>query len=125
MPDKANDKSKVTGFRILPNAENPEELLKLKLIRPKKVAAGIAAVLSSVKHMRNELARFARDYQAQGIAVVGFGYVMVGAALLLRTDPTCAPGGWAVGGVFGIGHLATALVLWRGVEPEGEGDTSG
>jgi hypothetical protein len=66
-----------------------------------------------------------RPHLPQGIAVVGFGYVMVGAALLLRTDPTCAPGGWAVGGVFGIGHLATALVLWRGVEPEGEGDTSG
>src|SRR5688572_2683339 len=47
--------SNESGSKNLPNAENPEELLKLKLIRPKKVAAGIPAVLSSVRHMRNEM----------------------------------------------------------------------
>jgi hypothetical protein len=63
----------------------------------------------------------ARPHLPRAIGVVGFGYVVVGAALLLQTDPGNPPSGWAVGGVFGIGHLATALVLWRGVEPEGEG----
>ena len=53
--DSAGDKTKVPGRRHLPNAENPEELSKLRLILPKKVAAGIPAVLSSVKHMRNEM----------------------------------------------------------------------
>jgi hypothetical protein len=51
-----------------------------------------------------------------GVWSVGTGYVAVGAAILLRTDPSSGPSGWAVGGVFGAGHLATALVLWRDAE---------
>ena len=39
----------------LPNAENPEELLKLKLTKPKIVAAGITAVISSAKHVFGEM----------------------------------------------------------------------
>lgn len=39
----------------LPNAENPEELLNLKLTKPKIVAAGIPAVLSSAKHVFGEM----------------------------------------------------------------------
>ena len=38
-----------------PNAENPEELLQLKLTKPKEVAAGIPAVISSAKHMFSEM----------------------------------------------------------------------
>ena len=62
-PEKGNDQSKVTGSKILPNAENPEELLKLKLTRPTKVAAGVPAVLSSVRHMRDAMP-FARGLKA-------------------------------------------------------------
>jgi hypothetical protein len=55
-----------------------------------------------------------------GIGLIGFGYVAVGAALLLKTDPAVEPSPWAVGGVFGVGHLATAIVLWHGLEGEEE-----
>jgi hypothetical protein len=54
----------------------------------------------------------ARPYLPRGIGLVGLGYVLAGGALLAR--PAADPGqwGWAVGGVFGPGHLATAFVLW-------------
>jgi molybdopterin-dependent oxidoreductase alpha subunit len=39
----------------IPNAENPEEFLGLKLGKPKLVAAGIPAVLSSAKHVFGEM----------------------------------------------------------------------
>jgi molybdopterin-dependent oxidoreductase alpha subunit len=38
-----------------PNAENPEELLKLKLSKTGKVAAGIPAIVSSIKHVFGEM----------------------------------------------------------------------
>ena len=38
-----------------PNPENPEELLKLKLSKTGKAAAGIPAVISSVKHVFGEM----------------------------------------------------------------------
>jgi len=39
----------------LPNAENPESLLDLKLGKPKTVAAGMTAVVSSAKHVFGEM----------------------------------------------------------------------
>jgi molybdopterin-dependent oxidoreductase alpha subunit len=39
----------------IPNAENPEEFTGLKLTKPKVIAAGIPAVLSSAKHMFSEM----------------------------------------------------------------------
>lgn len=38
-----------------PNPENPEEFLHLKLTKPKVVAAGIPAVISSAQHILNEM----------------------------------------------------------------------
>ena len=38
-----------------PNPENPETFLKLRLARPKTVAAGMTAVLSSAKHVFGEM----------------------------------------------------------------------
>ena len=38
-----------------PNAENPEEFLDLKLTKPKVVAAGMTAVVSSAKHVFGEM----------------------------------------------------------------------
>jgi molybdopterin-dependent oxidoreductase alpha subunit len=38
-----------------PNAENPEQFENLKLTKPKDVAAGIPAVISSVKHVFGEM----------------------------------------------------------------------
>jgi molybdopterin-dependent oxidoreductase alpha subunit len=40
---------------IVPNAENPETFTGLKLTHPKEVAAGIPAVISSVKHVFGEM----------------------------------------------------------------------
>ena len=53
----------------------------------------------------------ARPHLPAGVWWVGGGYVAAGAALLIAADPAAGPSGWAVGGVFGVGHLATAAVL--------------
>ncbi|MBX9627181.1 MAG: hypothetical protein K2X82_25485 [Gemmataceae bacterium] len=54
----------------------------------------------------------ARPYLPRGVGKVGLGYVAAGGLLLARTPADAVPPGWAVGGVFGVGHLLTALVLW-------------
>jgi molybdopterin-dependent oxidoreductase alpha subunit len=48
---------------IEPNAENPEEFLKLKLTKPKVMAAGIPAVISSARHVFGEMG-LARGFKA-------------------------------------------------------------
>jgi hypothetical protein len=53
----------------------------------------------------------ARPHLPAGVWAVGVGYVAAGAALLCAADAAAGPSGWAVGGVFGVGHLATAAVL--------------
>ncbi len=53
----------------------------------------------------------ARPHLPAAVWAVGVGYVIAGAALLLTADPAAEPSGWAVGGVFGVGHLATAVAL--------------
>jgi hypothetical protein len=62
----------------------------------------------------------ARPHLPSAIWLVGLGYAAVGVVLLLRASATADPTPWSVGGVFGIGHLATAAILWR--EVEGESD---
>jgi len=63
----------------------------------------------------------ARPYLPRGIGFVGLGYLVVGAGLLgqVASDPELSP--WHVGGVFGVGHLVTAVVLWcdRGRDADG------
>ena len=54
----------------------------------------------------------ARPYLAKGVGFVGLGYVVAGGVLLARATNTSELFGWQVGGVFGAGHLLTALVLW-------------
>ena len=54
----------------------------------------------------------ARPYLPRGIGYVGLGYVFAGGLLLTRIFSTSELAGWSVGGVFGVGHLITALVLW-------------
>lgn len=54
----------------------------------------------------------ARPYLPRGVGKVGLGYVAAGGLLLARARVDVVPPGWAVGGVFGVGHLLTALVLW-------------
>lgn len=47
----------------IPNAENPETFTGIKLTKPKNVAAGIPAVISSLKHIKNEMGA-ARGWKA-------------------------------------------------------------
>lgn len=61
----------------------------------------------------------ARPHLPAAVWLVGAGYVVVGAALLATADATAGPSGWAVGGVFGVGHLATAVAL-RGKRGDGD-----
>ncbi|HEV3439834.1 MAG TPA: hypothetical protein VG122_20880 [Gemmata sp.] len=62
----------------------------------------------------------ARPYLPTGIGSIGLGYIIIGAALLLRARPNEDPSGWAVGLEFSVGHLLTAFVLWR--DAKGESD---
>jgi hypothetical protein len=56
----------------------------------------------------------AAPFLPPAVGPVGLAYVALGVILCLRTDPAADPSGWAVGGVFGLGHFATALALWHG-----------
>lgn len=53
----------------------------------------------------------ARPHLPAAVWFVGAGYVAVGVALLAMTEAAAGPSGWAVGVVFGVGHLATAVAL--------------
>jgi hypothetical protein len=59
-----------------------------------------------------------RPHLPRAVGIVGVGYVTVG-GVLLAWQPA-EPSGWCVGGVFGAGHLSTALALWLGT-----GETDG
>ena len=50
-----NTGSKGGKEKQIPNAENPEIFLDLRLVKPKTVAAGIPAVISSAKHVFGEM----------------------------------------------------------------------
>jgi hypothetical protein len=65
----------------------------------------------------------ARPHLPPAIGWVGLVYVVAGAALLFRAPTSLEPSPWTVGGVFGVGHLITALVLWCWTVPEFEGET--
>lgn len=56
----------------------------------------------------------ARPHLPAGMWFVGLGYVLAGAAVLARAEVGADPSGWAVGAVFGAGHMMTAAVLWAG-----------
>jgi hypothetical protein len=66
----------------------------------------------------------ARPHLPPATGMVGLGYIVVGAVLVLRAPAGLDPSPWSVGGVFGVGHLATALVLWQGTGRDAEGDTN-
>ncbi len=50
-----------------------------------------------------------RPHLPPAVGLIGLAYVLVGGVLLAWLPPE--PPGWCVGGVFGIGHLLTALAL--------------
>jgi hypothetical protein len=59
-----------------------------------------------------------RPHLPRTVGFVGVGYVLVGGALLAWQP--AEPPGWCVGGVFGAGHLITALALWLGTGGESD-----
>ena len=63
----------------------------------------------------------ARPYLPRGVGFVGLGYLVAGIVSLACTITDAAPSGWAVGGVFGLGHFATAFVLWMDRERNSHG----
>jgi hypothetical protein len=52
-----------------------------------------------------------RPFVPPAIGAVGVWYLLVGVVLVLQL--ASIPSHWAVGGVFGLGHLASAWILWR------------
>jgi hypothetical protein len=60
-----------------------------------------------------------RPHLPRAVGFIGVAYVLVG-GVLLAWQPA-EPSGWCVGGVFGVGHVVTAVVLWK----EAGGDTNG
>ena len=59
-----------------------------------------------------------RPHLPRAVGLVGVGYVLIG-GLLLAWLPAESPG-WSVGGVFGGGHLVTALILRHTTEGESD-----
>lgn len=59
-----------------------------------------------------------RPYLPRAIGWVCLFYLIAGCVLLARAVPESTPSGWQVGGVFGLGLLAAALVLSWNVERE-------
>src|SRR5262249_11788016 len=51
-------------------------------------------------------------YLPRRVTVIGLYYLAAGAFLLGRAVAEPTDSGWAVGGVFGAGHLAVALALY-------------
>jgi hypothetical protein len=63
----------------------------------------------------------ARPYLPRATGWVCLFYLVCGCGLLARATPGMELSGWQVGGVFGLGHLASALVLSRNVERDDNG----
>lgn len=57
-----------------------------------------------------------RPYLPRAIGWVGLFYLAAGAVLVVQAASVPRLSGWDVGAVFGIGHLATALVFHRNLE---------
>jgi hypothetical protein len=67
---------------------------------------GLWAILFGLGHLSMA------PFLPRPVAAVGLFYLAAGAWLLSGIDPAAPPSGWAVGGVFGVGHLAVALTLY-------------
>jgi hypothetical protein len=57
-----------------------------------------------------------RPYLPHAVGFVALGYLLAGSALLWRAVPGVLPQPWTVGGVFGVGQIAAAVVLYWNLE---------
>src|SRR3954469_20721519 len=95
---------------IEPNAENPEKFLGLKLTKPKQVAAGIPAVLSSARHVFGEM-DLARGIKALMALNQKDGYDCPGCAWPDPDDDRSALGEYCENGAKAIAEEATLKKL--------------
>lgn len=81
------------------------------------VQAGLSAYLPGLWALLFGLGVLAsRPYMPRAIGWVSLYYLVCGCLLLVWSTRGHDLSGWQVGGVFGAGHLASALVLSRNVE---------
>jgi molybdopterin-dependent oxidoreductase alpha subunit len=95
---------------LLPKAENPEALSEIKLSLPKKVAAGIPAILASAQHILYEMGPV-RAYHALASLNQMDGYDCPGCAWPDPDDDRSQLGEYCENGVKAIAEEATSKIL--------------
>jgi hypothetical protein len=84
-----------------------------------RLGAGLVALLPGVWALLFGLAIFAaRPYLARGSGLVALYYALCGTFLLWGAHTAVARSPWAVGGVFGVGQLFGAAVIYWNLERE-------
>lgn len=94
-----------------PNPENPEEFLDIKLTDPKIVAAGIPAVISSVKHVWSEMGPV-RGFKALAKLNQKDGFDCPGCAWPDPDDERSPIAEYCENGAKAIAEEATTKALW-------------
>lgn len=95
----------------VPNPENPETFLDMKLTEPKEVAAGIPAVISSVKHVLSEMGPI-RGSKALFKMNQKDGFDCPGCAWPDPDDERSAIAEYCENGAKAIAEEATTKALW-------------
>lgn len=95
----------------VPNPENPETFLDMKLTNPKEVAAGIPAVISSVKHVLGEMGPI-RGTKALLKVNQKDGFDCPGCAWPDPDDERSAIAEYCENGAKAIAEEATTKALW-------------
>ncbi|MES2725458.1 MAG: FdhF/YdeP family oxidoreductase [Bacteroidota bacterium] len=94
-----------------PNPENPEEFLDIKLTEPKLTAAGIPAVISSVKHVFSEMGPI-RGFKALAKLNQKDGFDCPGCAWPDPDDERSPIAEYCENGAKAIAEEATTKALW-------------
>ncbi|MBJ7428668.1 MAG: FdhF/YdeP family oxidoreductase [Bacteroidia bacterium] len=94
-----------------PNPENPEEFLEIKLTEPKETAAGIPAVISSVKHVFSEMGPI-RGFKALAKLNQKDGFDCPGCAWPDPDDERSPIAEYCENGAKAIAEEATTKALW-------------
>lgn len=101
----------MTDNTNLPNPENPETLLNIKLTKPKETAAGIPAVISSAKHVFSEMDPV-RGLKALAKLNQKDGYDCPGCAWPDPDDERSPIAEYCENGAKAIAEEATTKALW-------------
>jgi hypothetical protein len=91
-----------------------------------RLGAALVALLPGLWALCYGLAIFAaRPYLARGSGLVALYFIACGTFLLWGAHTTVARSPWAVGGVFGVGQLFGAAVIYWNLERRASGDSPG